>query len=64
MVTLLAGQLLVVTRMDTLKSGWTPYVYYTTLCYIDANLLGTFFEKSGEFRVRDSCARKIVEYRF
>ena len=31
MVTLLAGQLLVVTRMDTLKSGWTPYVYYTTL---------------------------------
>ena len=30
MVTLLAGQLLVVTRMDTLKSGWTPYVYYTT----------------------------------
>ena len=22
---------LVVTRMDTSKSGWTPYVYYTTL---------------------------------
>ena len=22
---------MVVTRMDTLKSGWTPYVYYTTL---------------------------------
>ena len=21
----------VVTRMDTSKSGWTPYVYYTTL---------------------------------
>ena len=64
MVTLLAGQLLVVTRMDTLKSGWTPYVYYTTLRYINTNLLGTFFEKSGEFRVRDSCARKRVEYRF
>ena len=22
---------MVVTRMDTSKSGWTPYVYYTTL---------------------------------
>ena len=29
---------MVVTRMDTLKSGWTPYVYYTTLHYIYANL--------------------------
>ena len=68
MVTLLAGQLLVVTRMDTLKSGWTPYVYYTTLYsiphytyYIYSNLLGTFFKKSGEIKVKDSCAR--VEYR-
>ena len=53
--------------MDTLKSGRTLYVYYTTLYpserTIYANLLGTFFEKSGEVIVRDSCARKRVEYR-
>ena len=28
-----------------------------------AKLLDTFFEKSGEIRVRDSYARKRVEYR-
>ena len=52
-------------------SGWTPYVYYTTLYsiprytinYIYANLLGTFFEKSGEIKLRDGRARKRVEYR-
>ena len=70
MVTLLAGQRLVVTRMDTLKIRLDTLcllhnaIPYTTLYYIYANLLGTFFEKSGEIRVRDSCARKRVEYRF
>ena len=54
---------MVVTRMDTLKSGWTPCVYYTTpysilhLC----EFIGHIFEKSGEIRVGDSCARKRVE---
>ena len=40
----------VVTRMDTSKSGWTPYVYYTTLYSTPryANL------KSGEIRVKDN----------
>ena len=49
---------LVVTRMDTSKLGWTPYVYYTTLhstppyIYWARELL----EKRvnlGEIRVRD-----------
>ena len=46
------------TRMDTSKSGWTPYVYYTTLYSTPryANL------KSGEIRVKDNCARKRVGY--
>ena len=50
---------MVVTRMDTSKSGWTPYVYYTTLYSTPryANL------KSGEIRVKDNCARKRVGYR-
>ena len=40
----------VVTRMDTSKSGWTPFVYYTTLYSTPryANL------KSGEIRVKDN----------
>ena len=43
--------LLVVTRMDTLKSGWTPYVYYTTLYSIPSYTIfiriywGLFLEK-------------------
>ena len=41
-----------VTKMGTLKSGWTPYVYSTTLCSskrtIYANLLGTFLRKVGK----------------
>ena len=49
----------VMTRMDTLKSGWTPYVYYTTLYSTPryANL------KSGKIRVKGNCARKRVGYR-
>ena len=57
----------VVSRMETLKSRRTLYVYYTTLYpserTIHANFLGTFFAKSGEIIVRDSRARKRVEYR-
>ena len=57
-----------VTKMGTLKSGWTPYVYSTTLCSskrtIYANFFGYIFEKSGEIKVRDDCARKRVEDRF
>ena len=55
--------------MDTSKSGWTPYVYYTTLystprytifrrIYWAQELL----EKWG-IGVRDSWARKRIEYR-
>ena len=34
--------------MDTSKSGWTPYVYYTTL-FNEVNLLGTrTFRKVGK----------------
>ena len=53
------GLKMVMTRMDTSKSGWTPYVYYTTLYSTPryANL------KSGEIRVKDNCARKRVGYR-
>ena len=59
----------VVTRMDTFKSGWALYVYYTTLyslkrtIYSVCQFIGHIFEKTGEIRVRDSCARKRVEYR-
>ena len=28
----------VVIRMDTLKSGWTPYVYLTTLCSLERTI--------------------------
>ena len=51
--------LMVVTRMDPSKSGWTPYDYYTTLYSTPryANL------KSGKIRVKDNCARKRVGYR-
>ena len=43
--------------MDTSKSGWAPYVYYTTLYSTPrfANL------KSGKIRVEDNYARKRVE---
>ena len=46
----------VVTRMDTLTSGWTPYVYFTTLYIFLAEnhlceFIGQIFEKSGEIRV-------------
>ena len=61
----------VATRMDTCKSaaGWTLYVYCTALyswkrtIYSVCQFTGHIFEKSGEIRVRDSCARKRVEYR-
>ena len=47
----------VVTRMDTLTSGWTPYVYFTTLYSsqrtIYANLLGRFLRKVGKSVVRE-----------
>jgi len=49
-------------RLDTLSLLHNA-ILCTTLYYIYANLLGTFFEKSVEIRVRDSCARKKVEYR-
>ena len=44
---------MVLTRMDTLKSGWTPYVYdnailYTTQDYIYANVFSTFLRKVGK----------------
>ena len=61
MVTRLADRL-VVTRMDTSKLGWTPYVYYKTLhstplyIYWARELL----EKRvnlGEIRVRDKMQR-------
>ena len=57
--------------MDTLKSYQVGhlmfitqrYTLYHAILYIYANLLGTFFEKSGEIKVRDGRARKRVEYR-
>ena len=49
----------VVTRMDTSKSGWIPYVNYTTL-YSTPRYVNL---KSGEIRVKDNCARKRVGYR-
>ena len=39
----------VMTRMDTSKSGWTPYVYYTTLCE---------FKKWGNQSKRQLCKEK------
>ena len=54
MVTLLAGQLLVVTRIDTLKIRLDTLcllhnaILYTTLYYIYANLLGTCLRKVGK----------------
>ena len=52
----------VVIRMETLKSGWTPYIYYTTLCSLERAIYA-ILEKSGEIVVRDSCARNRVEYK-
>ena len=51
----------VVTRMDTSKSGWTPYVYYTTVYSTPRH---TIFRRIYwarellEIIVRGSCARK------
>ena len=44
---------MVLTRVDTLKSGWTPYVYYnairyTSQNYIYPNVLSTFLRKVGK----------------
>ena len=53
---------LVVTRMDTSKLGWTPYVYYTTLhstplyIYWARELLEKRINL-GEIRVRDKMQR-------
>lgn len=53
--------------MDTIKSGWTPYVTYYTMLYssLSINLckfIGHIFEnKIGESTVRESIARKRVE---
>ena len=54
---------LVVTRMDTWKLGWTPYVYYTTIHFTPpytifrqiywARELLEKWENLGEIRVRD-----------
>ena len=44
---------MVLTRMDTLKSGWTSYVYYnailyTTQNYIYVNVLSILLRKVGK----------------
>ena len=43
---------LVVTRIDTLKSGWTPYVYYTTVYSSEIAIFGyklnKFLRKVGK----------------
>ena len=67
---------LVVTRMDTSKLGWTPYVYYTTLQSTPPNTIfrqiywaRELFEKRenlGEIRVRDKksfCKKVLSEAR-
>ena len=45
---------MVVTRKDTLKSGWTPYVYYITLYSIPREYL-FFWEKWGSQSTRQLC---------
>ena len=52
--------IMVTTRMDTSKSGWTPYVYYTTLYSTPryANL------KSGEIRVKTIVQGKELDTGF
>ena len=53
--------LLVVTRMDTFKSGWTPYVYYITLYSIPRYTIfiriywAQFLEKWGNQSERQLC---------
>ena len=56
--------LLVVTRMDTLKSGWTPYDYYATLHSIPRYTIfiriywGHFLEKWENQSTRLLCKEK------
>ena len=54
--------------MDTIKSGWTPYVTYYTMLYSSLTInyanyfIGHIFEnKIRESTVRESIARKRVE---
>ena len=62
---ILAWMPFVVTRMDTLKSGWTPDVYYTTLYSIPWShtifmqiYWAHFWEKWGNKRRRQLCKEK------
>ena len=57
---------MVVTRMDTSKSGWTPYVYYTMLHSTPRYTIlirrlywaGELLEKWGNQSQRQLCKKK------
>ena len=55
---------MVVTTMDTSKSGWTPYVYYTTVSSVTRYTIfmricwACFWEKWENLRKKQLCKEK------